>query len=222
MLFDCQDKETGKTFKLNRADISQIQTITAETLKMERGQLKENTNNQRLEATEYKQVQRAKEVELLKKKAQTLTNSLSEKQEDLKKLKEDLKSVKELSKKNTKTSFLARLNPKTARERKQLNEQFYSQINEFKKVRKSYENKKEELKYMKMKCQNLNTELEQLPMKLNEKKQEYEQKFNLSSGLKPTEKEIKTFNEQSKIERERVINSHRLSQKRNRGMGIGF
>ena len=57
ILFDWQDKDTGKTRKLNRLDISQIQTIVANSLNMERGQLKENTNRQRLEPIEYKRQQ---------------------------------------------------------------------------------------------------------------------------------------------------------------------
>ena len=54
MLFSWQNKATGKTLKLNRADLSQIQDLVAETLQMQRGELRENSNRSRLEAVEYK------------------------------------------------------------------------------------------------------------------------------------------------------------------------
>lgn len=57
MLFDFQNKQTGHTHKLNPLQLSQIQTLVAEELKMERGELKVNSNTERLEAVEYKRVQ---------------------------------------------------------------------------------------------------------------------------------------------------------------------
>lgn len=54
MVFRWQDMETGKTLRLNKADLSQTQTLVAETLGMERGDFKENSNRERLEAVEYK------------------------------------------------------------------------------------------------------------------------------------------------------------------------
>lgn len=57
MLFSWQDKKTGKTLKLNKTDLSQIQTIVAKTLAMERGQLRVNSNRERLEPIEFKRQQ---------------------------------------------------------------------------------------------------------------------------------------------------------------------
>lgn len=57
MLFSWQDKKTGKTLKLNKTDLSQIQTIVAKTLSMERGQLRVNSNRERLEPIEFKRQQ---------------------------------------------------------------------------------------------------------------------------------------------------------------------
>ena len=54
MLFDWQDLKTGKTMKLTKIDMSQIQTLVASSLGMERGELKVNSNRERLEAVEYK------------------------------------------------------------------------------------------------------------------------------------------------------------------------
>lgn len=57
MVFDWQDKETGKTLKLGRADISQLQDTVSEVLQMERGELKVNSNRKHLEPIEYKRQQ---------------------------------------------------------------------------------------------------------------------------------------------------------------------
>jgi hypothetical protein len=54
MLFDWQDKETGKSFKYLRADMSKIQDLVAKSLSMVRGKKKENSVPDRLEAVEYK------------------------------------------------------------------------------------------------------------------------------------------------------------------------
>lgn len=52
MIFDWQDKETGRSIKLNPADMREMQTITAEALGMERGDA--NKKASRLEAKEFK------------------------------------------------------------------------------------------------------------------------------------------------------------------------
>jgi hypothetical protein len=52
MIFDWQDKITGKSIKLNPADTREMQTITAQVLGMERGQT--NSKAVRLEAKEFK------------------------------------------------------------------------------------------------------------------------------------------------------------------------
>lgn len=71
LLFDWQNKETGRTFKLNRFKMVEIQTLVAETLEMERG--KEGSKAVRLEAQAYKAEQKRKDeekhlTEALKKK----------------------------------------------------------------------------------------------------------------------------------------------------------
>ena len=72
MLFDWQDKETGKTMKLNRADLSKIQTLVASTLDMDRGELKENSNRERLEAVEYKRQQEEQRLQELQAQVEAL------------------------------------------------------------------------------------------------------------------------------------------------------
>jgi len=55
ILFDWQDKNTGKSIKLLRHQTSQMQKVTADSLGMERGELKENSNRERLEAVAFKE-----------------------------------------------------------------------------------------------------------------------------------------------------------------------
>ncbi len=65
LLFDWQDEKTGKTVKLNKRDFSEIQTLVAEVLEMERGELRTNSNRERLEPVEYKRQQEEKRVKAL-------------------------------------------------------------------------------------------------------------------------------------------------------------
>jgi hypothetical protein len=57
MVFDWQDKRKGSMLRLNKVEMSQIQTLVADTLGMERGELKTNSNRERLEPIEYKRQQ---------------------------------------------------------------------------------------------------------------------------------------------------------------------
>ena len=78
ILFDWQDKETGKTFKLYKNHMSEIQTLTAASLGMQRGELKENSNRERLEATEYKRQQEQKRLEALQEQIVDLEQKKNE------------------------------------------------------------------------------------------------------------------------------------------------
>tara|TARA_Y100001954_G_scaffold66900_1_gene72787 strand:- start:109 stop:1077 length:969 start_codon:yes stop_codon:yes gene_type:complete len=78
ILWDWQDKKTGKSFKLNRKDISMIQDLTASSLGMVRGELKENSNRERLEAVEYKRQQEQKRLESLQEQIVDLEQKKNE------------------------------------------------------------------------------------------------------------------------------------------------
>jgi chromosome segregation ATPase len=54
MLFDWQDKNKGTMLRLKNHDLSKIQTVVANALGMERGEMRVNSNRERLEAMEYK------------------------------------------------------------------------------------------------------------------------------------------------------------------------
>lgn len=86
MLFDWQDKDTGKTLKHSRIEFSQIQTVVAEVLEMERGEFKSNTNRERLEVVEYKVQQeelRRKNLEYQNQKLGSQNTELEQKKNEL-------------------------------------------------------------------------------------------------------------------------------------------
>lgn len=62
----------GKILRFNRYHFSKIQTITSEELGMERGELRVNSNTERLEATEYKTQQEQLKLESLQDKTEVL------------------------------------------------------------------------------------------------------------------------------------------------------
>ena len=53
IIWDWIDHQTGKSFKLNADDMSQIQDMVAETLEMERGKRKEDTGAEHLERNDF-------------------------------------------------------------------------------------------------------------------------------------------------------------------------
>jgi len=96
MLFDWQDKNTGKTLKLNRTDLSQIQDIVASTLQMQRGELRVNSNRERLEAVEYKRKQEEIKAEQAEIRAKEAHNSVKSSEKVLSDIKKDLDALKRL------------------------------------------------------------------------------------------------------------------------------
>lgn len=78
MLFDWQDKTTGKTIKMNKVQLSQIQTLVANVLGMERGELKTNSNRERLEPIEYKRQEEQKKFDILQKQTIALEQKKNE------------------------------------------------------------------------------------------------------------------------------------------------
>lgn len=79
LVFDWQDKTTGKSFKLHKQQMSEIQTVVSEVLGMKRGELKENSNRERLEPIEYKR----KQEELKLHKLQQQTADLEQKKNEV-------------------------------------------------------------------------------------------------------------------------------------------
>lgn len=75
VVFDWQNKETGKTFKLSREDMRELQTYVAIGLDMERGQ---KTSKKHLNSLEFKN---KKAEEALKKNQEILKRQISKKNE---------------------------------------------------------------------------------------------------------------------------------------------
>src|SRR5690554_427752 len=97
IVFRWQDMASGKTLRLNKLAMSQIQTLVSEELRMERGEYKENSNVVRLEAVEYKAQQEEKRVKRLQEQNQVLEQKkMKSEQElqDLKKKEEQLLQMK--------------------------------------------------------------------------------------------------------------------------------
>jgi hypothetical protein len=99
IVFDWQDKETGKSFKLKRQDMSEIQDIAARELGMGRGEAKENSNRVRLEAVEYKRSQEEKKLNAL----QEQTVVLEQKKNDVDSRINELDREREILENNSRT-----------------------------------------------------------------------------------------------------------------------
>ena len=78
MVFDWQDKSKGTVLNLNQLKMSQIQTLVANTLGMERGELKTNSNRERLEPIEYKRQQEELKLQQLQQQNADLEQKKNE------------------------------------------------------------------------------------------------------------------------------------------------
>lgn len=97
MIFDWTD-DTGKTIKLNKHDMAEMQTITAECLNMERGI---SSDRKHLSAIQYKNQmetekaeQLQKDIEQLNREYSTGTRQINQVQEELNTARKKLKSMK--------------------------------------------------------------------------------------------------------------------------------
>lgn len=88
MLFDWQDMEKGTMIRLGKADMSRMQTFVAKHLQMQRGELKTNSNRERLEPIEYKRQQ--EEIRL-----QQLQQQTAELEQKKNRVRERIKAIRE-------------------------------------------------------------------------------------------------------------------------------
>lgn len=98
MIFDWTDRHTGKTVKLNKHDMAEMQTITAECLNMERGV---SSDRKHLSAMQYKnqmETEKAgklqKDIEQLSQEYSTGARQINQVQEELNTARKELKSMK--------------------------------------------------------------------------------------------------------------------------------
>lgn len=75
LVFDCQNKETGKMYRIKKEQLSELQTITAKTLKMDRGK---PSTRRHLSALEMKIQHKEREFEDNYHKINDLKQELSE------------------------------------------------------------------------------------------------------------------------------------------------
>jgi hypothetical protein len=98
MIFDWTDGHTGKTVKLNRHDMAEMQTITAECLNMERGV---SSDKKHLSAMQYKNKMETEKAEQLQKDIEQLnraytagTEKITTVQKELSTAQKELNSMK--------------------------------------------------------------------------------------------------------------------------------
>lgn len=108
MLFDWQDKKTGKVRRLSPKDLSEIQTLVADSLKMERGELRVNSNRERLSPIEYKRQQEEKKLQQLRSEVKGLEQKKNRAATRNEKLKARIQTIeKEVQKTQTSVEQLA-------------------------------------------------------------------------------------------------------------------
>ena len=87
IIWDWRDHSTGKSIKLNAADMSEMQDMVAEALDMERGQKKSETGLEHLERNDFilqKQEKEKKRLEEEKRKAQSEKDKAEKKAQEAK------------------------------------------------------------------------------------------------------------------------------------------
>ena len=87
IVWDWINHETGKSWKLNQADMRELQTIAAETLQMERGKSKSETGKEHLERNDFiieKQKREAELAEIRLHEAESECEKLEDKVEQAK------------------------------------------------------------------------------------------------------------------------------------------
>ena len=74
IIWDWMNHETGKSCKLGKKDMEELQDLAAETLEMERGRRKADTGAEHLERNDYILHKQEKELEQLKEQTEELTS----------------------------------------------------------------------------------------------------------------------------------------------------
>jgi hypothetical protein len=78
VIFDCQDKKTGKVIRVEKEQLSAIQDLTAKYLHMERGV---KSGKKHIDATQYRAMKLQEEINLKESEKQALINEIEELQE---------------------------------------------------------------------------------------------------------------------------------------------
>lgn len=78
VIFDWQNKETGRSLKLSKVDMCVMQTVLAESLGMERGVPKSESHKDHLDHFQYREMKAAQTVRELQEEQKTLIAEISE------------------------------------------------------------------------------------------------------------------------------------------------
>ena len=94
IVFDWMNHETGKSYKLNDDDMTQMQTLLSEILSMERGQSKAETGKEHLERNDFIIVKQRAELERIEVERQHKEHQIDLAEQKLKQVKSEIRTDK--------------------------------------------------------------------------------------------------------------------------------
>ncbi len=94
IVFDWMNHETGKTYKLNDDDMTQMQTLLSEILSMERGQSKAETGKEHLERNDFIIEKQRAELERIEAERQHKEHQIDIAEQELKHVKSEIRTDK--------------------------------------------------------------------------------------------------------------------------------
>ena len=106
-VFDWMNHETGKSYKLNDDDMTQMQTLLSEILSMERGQSKAETGKEHLERNDFIIEKQRTELERIEAERQHKEHQIDLAEQELKQVKSEIRTDKLKSMTTDATTALA-------------------------------------------------------------------------------------------------------------------
>lgn len=97
IVWDWMNHETGKSCKLNEKAMSEMQTVLAECLEMERGTSKKLTGKEHLERTDYIIAKQKQEAELVKAEKETVIAAKEEAEAERRRIEDENKEKEQFS-----------------------------------------------------------------------------------------------------------------------------
>ena len=94
IVFDWMNHETGKSYKLNDDDMTQMQTLLSEILSMERGQSKAETGKEHLERNDFIIEKQRSELERIESERQNKEHQIDLAEQELKQVKSEIRTDK--------------------------------------------------------------------------------------------------------------------------------
>lgn len=94
IVFDWMNHETGKSYKLNDDDMTQMQTLLSEILSMERGQSKTETGKEHLERNDFIIEKQRTELERIEAERQHKEHQIDLAEQELKQVKSEIRTDK--------------------------------------------------------------------------------------------------------------------------------